>query len=445
MGRSRTGAGMYSTTGGGAASVRSEESGGWITTCGARDLFRCRRPLGNPLELGAALRRRTRHRFRRRGCDRPITAGAGMLASGRAAGGGVTEIAGGTTTTAAGAGASGVPFGKKPFCQSFPRPRIIGSITGAGRRGAANLALASIALALQRLLEEIADDVERIAARPGPSESRIVTRLSLKPTQAPADQLRVHQDEPAVGVVLGGAGLAGHVGPDAEAAADARRRCPGRSRRASCRAASAPPRSTSACSGACGWNSASTSPSAVLDARDQHRLDVAAVVGDGAVGRHHFLQRDRAGAQRQRRHRVELALRARPWRAPAWPRAPAPTLCITCAVMVFFEYTRPSRSVIGSPVGPSMSVGRQTLPSARRISTASSMKASSGLDALFEGGAVDEGLEGRAGLAPRLLHMVELVLREVAAADPGLDVAVGRVHAPGSRPAAASCPATAPA
>ena len=49
-------------------------------------------------------------------------------------------------------------------------------------------------------------------------------------------------------------------------------------------------------------------------------------------------------------------------------------------------------------------------------------------DALFDRGAVDERLEGRAGLPARLLHVIELVLLEVAAADPGLDLAVGRVH-----------------
>ena len=40
---------------------------------------------------------------------------------------------------------------------------------------------------------------------------------------------------------------------------------------------------------------------------------------------------------------------------------------------------------------------------------------------------VNEGLESRAGLATRLLHMVEGILLEVAAADPGLDMAVARI------------------
>ncbi|MNT12512.1 hypothetical protein D3C72_1474410 [compost metagenome] len=49
-----------------------------------------------------------------------------------------------------------------------------------------------------------------------------------------------------------------------------------------------------------------------------------------------------------------------------------PTSCITCAVMVFFEYTRPSRMVMSRPVVPLMSVGRHFVPSAALISITSS-------------------------------------------------------------------------
>jgi hypothetical protein len=116
----------------------------------------------------------------------------------------------------------------------------------------------------------------------------------------------MHQDEPAVGVVLGGAGLAGHVGADAEAGADGRagaavdhaahhveQRVVGRGRQR-----------------AFGDGAELRQHLAVLvlDARDHGRRDVLPAVGDGAVGADHFLERHRAGAQRQRRHLFELAL-----------------------------------------------------------------------------------------------------------------------------------------
>jgi hypothetical protein len=51
-----------------------------------------------------------------------------------------------------------------------------------------------------------------------------------------------------------------------------------------------------------------------------------------------------------------------------------------------------------------------------------------GQQALVERGAVHKGLEGGARLAARGLHMVERVLREVAAAHPGAHLARARVH-----------------
>ena len=45
-----------------------------------------------------------------------------------------------------------------------------------------------------------------------------------------------------------------------------------------------------------------------------------------------------------------------------------------CAVIVFFEYTRPSVTVIGRPVGADWSVGFHTPPPGKGISTASSRK-----------------------------------------------------------------------
>ncbi len=53
------------------------------------------------------------------------------------------------------------------------------------------------------------------------------------------------------------------------------------------------------------------------------------------------------------------------------------------------------------------------------------MKRLSGDMPLLERRAVNERLEGRARLPPRLRHMIELVGLEVAAADPRLDVTGG--------------------
>ena len=51
-----------------------------------------------------------------------------------------------------------------------------------------------------------------------------------------------------------------------------------------------------------------------------------------------------------------------------------------------------------------------------------------GFGAVFKRRAVHKGLEGRAGLPVRLLDVVKLVLREVAAADPGAHLSVARVY-----------------
>jgi hypothetical protein len=44
-----------------------------------------------------------------------------------------------------------------------------------------------------------------------------------------------------------------------------------------------------------------------------------------------------------------------------------PTSCITWAVIVFLEYTRPSRMVMRRPVVPVLSVGRQVEPFSPRM------------------------------------------------------------------------------
>ena len=62
------------------------------------------------------------------------------------------------------------------------------------------------------------------------------------------------------------------------------------------------------------------------------------------------------------------------------------------------------------------------------ISTARSMKRLSGDIPALERRAINERLKSRAGLASGLHDMIELIGLEVAAADPRLDVAGGRIN-----------------
>ena len=64
--------------------------------------------------------------------------------------------------------------------------------------------------------------------------------------------------------------------------------------------------------------------------------------------------------------RTALGLGRRPTRA-------GPTRCMTCAVLVFFEYTRPSRNVIGCNDGGVASLGCHTPPPANLIEIGSSI------------------------------------------------------------------------
>ena len=70
---------------------------------------------------------------------------------------------------------------------------------------------------------------------------------------------------------------------------------------------------------------------------DYHRRDIVAAVGHGGVSSHHFVQGNRAGSQRQ--HGTASSLLWYPHQSRHVGRASrgAPTPCITCAVMVFFE------------------------------------------------------------------------------------------------------------
>ena len=239
-------------------------------------------------------------------------------------------------------------------------------------------------------------------------------------------QARVHEDEPAVGVVLRGAGLAGHVGlGDAEPRAHHRARAlrhhaaqhvdegdrrVGRHRTPRRRA-----------------EIGDDAPLAVADALDDERLAPHAFVRDGGVGVDHLQQRDRARAQRERGHRVEPALAHAGGAGQSHHTVDAHVLHhlrgddvarVHEPVAQGHRHTARGRHVGGLPHA---AVGASDFD---RLVEVGALRA----DAAFERGAVDQRLEGRARLARGLCHVVVLVLREVAAADPGLHLAGRRVH-----------------
>jgi hypothetical protein len=69
-------------------------------------------------------------------------------------------------------------------------------------------------------VEGVADDGQGAAGALPPVVAAQGDAVVVEADPGAAHQLRVHQDEPAVGVVLGGAGLAGQVGAQAELVAD---------------------------------------------------------------------------------------------------------------------------------------------------------------------------------------------------------------------------------
>jgi hypothetical protein len=167
----------------------------------------------------------------------------------------------------------------------------------------------------------------------------------------------------------------------------------------------------------------------VGDAGDQVGIDAVAAVGEHRVGGRHLHRRDRAGAQRHRQvGRMLFALEAEiadPFLAVAradrlqdadrhhvlglHERAPHRHRALEAAVVV-----------LGLP---GLAAGGAGVEEQRGV-----VDHGGGREALFERGRVDEGLEARARLAPRLRDVVELVLAEVEAAHHGLDGAVARIQ-----------------
>ena len=122
-----------------------------------------------------------------------------------------------------------------------------------------------------------------------------------------------------------------------------------------------------------------------------------------AVGRDHLAQRDRAGAQRQRRHGFQLALAHAQRPRQLGHACRAHLLHHLRGDGVACECARPSRSVIGwSLGGAAVAWGARRAPPPSGISTGCVDQACRWAEALLEGGAIHEGLEGGARLAPRL-------------------------------------------
>src|SRR3989344_5027143 len=89
------------------------------------------------------------------------------------------------------------------------------------------------------------------------------------------------------------------------------------------------------------------------------------------------------------------------WRTPRARATSAtragPTCCMTCAVMVFLENARPSASVMGWSLGGPPSVGRQTRPPPRGISTGPSISVSLGDAPLANAAPYTKGLNVEPG------------------------------------------------
>ena len=111
-------------------------------------------------------------------------------------------------------------------------------------------------------------------------------------------QLRVHHDEPAIGVVLGGAGFAGYVSLNAKTRAN------GDTGALVHHATHRINQNLRAAQRDCllrrlGLEGLQYLAFAVRHAQHQKRFNVIAIVGNGAVAGHHFFQGHRAGAQSQ--------------------------------------------------------------------------------------------------------------------------------------------------
>ena len=235
-------------------------------------------------------------------------------------------------------------------------------------------------------------------------------------------QLRVHQDEPAIGVVLGGAGFAGYVSLNAKTCTngDTGALVHHTAHRINQNLRTGQRDTLLRCLGLEGLQHLAF---AVGHAQHQKRLNVIAVVGNRGVAGHHLLQSHRAGAQRQRGHFFKLALAhthgLRQVGHAAWANAlhdlrSDGVFGIDQAAAQTHHLAAWRAGVAGPP----------DLAAAQRYLDRLVHEAVGCSRAVFKRCAIDKRLEGRARLAPRLLHMVKRVFGKVAATYPGLHMAV---------------------
>ena len=237
---------------------------------------------------------------------------------------------------------------------------------------------------------------------------------------------RVQGNEPAVGVVLRGAGFARQVGPQAVAAAQG--------------GAGAPVDGAAhgVAQGLCGLQGHGLLGRgrrkglqhlavAVFNAGDEDGLDVAACVGDGAVGSDHFAQRDRAGAQRQRWHLFQLALAHAHGAGQVGHTGRAHLLHDLGGDGVLGKRQAVGQRH-GGVAGRTAISGAPHLVAAQRNLYRLVHQLVRRQRPLHEGHPIHKRLEGGARLAAGSLHMVERVGSKVAAAHPGQHMAGDGVH-----------------
>ena len=279
-------------------------------------------------------------------------------------------------------------------------------------------------LRLLTLLEERADHADRVVPALPPVIAANRHPCIVEADPRTGDQLRADQHEPAVGVVLRRAGLAGQIAAQAKLAADGRAGA-GLEHAAHHVDQLLYHRRIEHALGD-RLEALEHLAVAVADLRDQQRVVPLAERGQRRVGLAHLEQRDRAGAERERRHRIERRFahaggfrerddRVRADRLHHLRGDRVPRLHQALAQ----GHRRLARAAAIGRL-PDAAVGERNRD--RRIEVLLL-----GRDAALQRGTVDERLEGRAWLAPGLRDMVELLAREIGAADPGPDRAVRRV------------------
>src|SRR5690554_6088614 len=156
----------------------------------------------------------------------------------------------------------------------------------------------------ESLAVDVAHDVQGVVSALPPVIGAKGYTLVVEPDPRTADELGMHEDEPAIHVVLRGSGLACDVGVDSKgrtdslagAVVDDTPHHVGQGERGS---------SAKRLLGRF-FEGGQDVAVGVVNSGDDDGLVIRSAVGDGAVGRHHFEQRDGARTQRKRRHLLEL-------------------------------------------------------------------------------------------------------------------------------------------